>query len=463
MVQQYGWRRLIEVSPDILFLIFATIGGLALVALIPPMAGGNELFNFQRVAGVAAFHPLIEPAQIPLGTMRLLRAAHAQFNPTQMPPYHYSSVQFDALASIPLDADTPATLEPNPIAVLNPVSYIPQVAAYWLGEAFGWSPLALFYLGRLSGLAAAIGLTFFAIRRMPFHQYGLCALALLPTIAFSRSTLDADQVTNGLSFLFVASILSVATQAERISLRTVLFLAVIAFLTAQCKSAYFVLLPLAFAVPVDRYGSTWRWLFASLAITIPGIVASLGWMIALKHTYFAGIHYYVLDSAVFPDRQIERILADPLGFAAVVARTIFMSSLLPMTLLGILGIFGPPVLMPIVAYLLVLGAFAAALAAEGASQLTNPSRLLRWLAIGVFLAGFGLTLTLVYIQWNGVGAPVISGFNGRYLYPLAPPLLMFLPSKKSIVLGLDAPAWLAILGLVAACSTLGVTWTTYWA
>jgi uncharacterized membrane protein len=460
---QIGWRRLTEFSPDILFLIFATIGGLALLALIPPMAGGNEFFNFQRVAGIAAFHPLIEPAQIPSGSMRLLEAAHAQFNPTKLPPFHYSSAQFDALASIPLNAEATATLDPNPIAVLNPVAYIPQVLAYWIGEALGWSPLTLFYLGRGSGLAAAIGLTFFAIRRMPFRQYGLCALALLPTIAFTRSTLDADQVTNGLSFLFIASILSVATKAERISLPSIVFLAVIAFLTAQCKSAYLVLLVLAFAIPVARYGSAQRWLLATLAITIPGFVASLAWMIALKHSYFAGIHYYVLSSLVYPDQQVAGILADPLGFAAVLARSLFLSPLLPMTFLGLLGIFGPPVWMPIIAYLLVFGALFSALIAEGAPQRPDSPRLSRWLAVGVFVAGFGLILTLIYIQWDGVGAPVISGFNGRYLYPLLPPLLLFLPSKKSVMFGLDAPAWVAILGLIATCCTLGVTWTTYWA
>jgi uncharacterized membrane protein len=298
---------------------------------------------------------------------------------------------------------------------------------------------------------------------MPIRQYGLCALALLPTIAFTRSTLDADQVTNGLSFLFIASIMSVAAKAERISLPSIVFLAVIAFLTAQCKSAYLVLLALAFAIPVARYGSARRWLLASLAITIPSFVASLAWMIALKHSYFAGIHYYVLSSLVYPDQQVAAILADPLGFAAVLARSLFLSPLLPMTFLGLLGIFGPPVWMPIIAYLLVFGALFSALIAEGAPHRPDPSRLSRWLAVGVFFAGFGLILTLIYIQWDGVGAPVISGFNGRYLYPLLPPLLLFLPSKKSAMFGLDAPAWVAILGLIATSSTLGVTWTTYWA
>ena len=320
MVRQV-WRRLLDLSPETLFLIFATFGGLVLVALIPPVAGGNEQFNFQRVANIAAFHLLIEPAQVPLGTKRLLDMAHGQFNPGQLPPYHYSTAQFDAIASIPLDARTPATLDPNPIAVLNPVAYIPQVGAYWLGEAFGWSPLVLFYLGRLAGLAAAIGLTFSAIRRMPFHRYGLCAVALLPTLAFSRSTLDADQVTNGLAFLFVAHVLGVASSDQPIRWRTMLWLAAIAFLIAQCKTAYLVLPALAFAIPVDLYGSARRYLLASLAIAVPGALVSIGWMLSLQHGYFAGIHYFVRGAAIYPDGQVAAILADPLNYAQVVART----------------------------------------------------------------------------------------------------------------------------------------------
>lgn len=458
-----NWRRFAGVSPEILFLVFAVIGGVALIGLIPPMAGGNELFNFQRVAAIAAFHPMIEPAQIPSGVLRFLHAAHDQFNPTRLPPYRYSAEQFQILSSIPLEAATTATLEPNPISVLNPVAYVPQVAAYWLGEAFGWSPLCLFYLGRAAGLAAGVALSFFAIRRMPSRAHALCALALLPTIAFSRSTLDADQVTNGLCFLFVATVLSAATGSGPIGRGQILFMAAIALLTAQCKTAYFVLLALPFAIPVARYGSRRRWLLATLAIAVPGALSSLAWMIALKHGYFAGLHYYVMDSAVYPDQQVAMILADPLRYIAVVARTIFTSTLLPMILLGLLGIFGPPVLMPTIDYLLTLMAFVAVLAAEGAPAAAKPTALLRWFAVGVFLAGFALTLTLVYIQWDGIGAPVISGFNGRYLYPLAPALLIFLPSRKSPIFGINASVWTIVLGLIAAWSTLSVTWATYWA
>jgi uncharacterized membrane protein len=456
------WVQRIAATPERLFLCFGTIAGAALFALIPPLFAGDETFQFQRVASIAAFHLAIEPAEVPSGIVRLLQVATVQFPQEKQLHLHYSFAQFSELASIPLGAETPAILEPNPISVHNPASYIPQVAAYWLGELLGLRPLSLFYLTRLSGLIAGVGLTFLAIRKMPVHQYGLCALALLPTILFFRSALNADQVTNGLCFLFVAQILAVALKPERIHGSTVLFLAVLALLTALCKSAYFVLLPIAIAVPVDRYGSRSRWLVSTLAIVIPGLLCNLAWMLWVKQTFFAGIHYQTWGGEVRPDEQLATILAEPMRFMSVLARTIFLSPLISTTLIGILAIFGPPVYVPPPVYTLLVLTLGAALVAEGARRQLTRLVVLRLLAAGAFFCGFGLILLLLYIQWTGVGAPIIKGFYGRYLYPLLPPLLLLLPSRQIALFNIQARTWVIFLATVSITSTLGLTWMTYW-
>jgi uncharacterized membrane protein len=459
------WRifgQRIAATPERLFLFFGTTGGAALFFLIPPLFGGNETFQFQRVASIAAFHLAIEPAKVPSGIVRLIEVATAQFPKEKQLHFHYSFAQFDELASIPLGAETPTTLEPNAISVHNPVSYIPQVAAYWFGEALGLTPLSLFYLARFSGLVAGIGLTFFAIRRMPVHQYGLCALALLPTIVFFRSALDADQVTTGLCFLFVANILTAAMKSQRIRGSTVLFLATLGLLTALCKSAYFVLLLLAFAVPVDRYGSRSRWLVSTLVIMIPGLLGNVAWTLWVKQTFFAGIQYHTWGGDVRPDEQLAMILAEPTSYVSVLARTIFLSPLLPTALIGILAIFGPPVFVPPPVYTLLVLTFGAALVAEGLGRQAAAIALLRSLAAGIFFCGFGLILFLLYIQWTGVGAPIIQGFYGRYLFPLLPPLLLLLPARQIVVFNIQARTWVIFLATVSIASTLGLTWMTYW-
>jgi len=452
-----------RLAPEKLFLWFASLGGLALLALIPPLAGGNETFNFQRTASIAAFHPLIEPAQTPLGVATLLDAAHGQFPTGGEPPYHYAFTGFRELAAIPLGDGVTATLIPNAITVLHPVAYIPQVAAFWLGQALGLSPLALFYLGRIAGLGGAIGLTFLAIRLIPVHKWSLCALALLPTILFTRTTLDADQVTNAATFLFSAATLRAAMGAGRLGAGAIAALAALAFVTAQCKTAYFPLTLLALAVPVARYGSRRRWALGSLAIVAPGMAASLAWMIALKMTFFAGLKYRTWAGLAFPDAQTALILAHPLDFAMVLARTLFATPLLATAALGVLGVFGPPVNLPLIDYLLLALTLSAVLLGEGADHAPPAGATLRRLATGIFLVVFLLLLTLIYIQWTGVGDEIVQGFSGRYLIPLLPPLLLLLPRARGLVLRLDTPVWTALLGALSLVFTLWTTWTTYWA
>src|ERR1700683_5295482 len=224
--------------PEYLFLAFGALASLVLLVLIPPLAGGNEPNNFQPVAAAAAGHVLIEPAMVPKGIVRLIDAANHQFPEGAKPPYHYSGAQIRALASIPLSRNDPATPNPNAITALNPVSYIPQVVAYWLGLALDLSPLALFFLGRIAGAVTSLALTFLAIRRMPFHPYCLAALALLPTIVFSRTTLDAEQLTHAIAFYFAASAFAAMVEPGKLSPRSFAALALSGLLIAQSKSAY---------------------------------------------------------------------------------------------------------------------------------------------------------------------------------------------------------------------------------
>ena len=457
-----AWRRLARQSAQTQFLLAAGLAGLILVLLIPPLAGGNERFNFQRTAMIASGRVSIGPTEVPRGIVRLLETTHAQFPQGRSPPYRYDFAQFDALAAIPLDADEPARLDPNPIAILNPVAYIPQVLAYRLGQAFGASPLWLFYLGRLAGLAAGLALTFVAIREMPQRARSLAMVALLPTIVFSRATLDADQVTNGLAFLFVAAVLRSASLPTPLTLGRVAFLAALAFFEAQCKTAYMVLLPLALAIPAARYGSRARWALASAAIILPGVIASALWMVSLKTGYFAGLRYDTAAGHVFPDAQTAAVLANPLGYLTVFARTVVDVHFLSMALVGLIGIFGPPVMMP---SLFILGALAAlilGLMGEGAMEKPAANAAFRALAVLAFLAGAGLVLTLLYVQWTGLGASTISGFSGRYLFPLLPALLVFLPAKPVRVGPFTDGDWGVVLGALSLVGVVTTTAQTYW-
>src|SRR5579884_1796138 len=127
----------VAIFPEKLFLVFAIIGVLVLVALIPPLAGGNEEMNFQRAAMVANGHLLVKPAMLPGGIADLLDITDRTFTEGKQPPLHYSRQQFYEVAAPRLGVAQPRVVQPNPIAVLNPVSYLPQAPIIAAGQAAG--------------------------------------------------------------------------------------------------------------------------------------------------------------------------------------------------------------------------------------------------------------------------------------------------------------------------------------
>lgn len=457
-------RHISRLAPETLFAVLAALGGLMLLALIPPMGGGNEQMNFRRAASIASGHIQVAPVRLPGGIADFLEISDSIFREGRNPPYSYSRAEFEKVASIPLQAERPRTVPPNPIAVLHPASYLPQVPIVALGQLFGLSPLTLFYLGRLAGLAAGIALTFFAIRIIPIHKHGLAAIALLPTILFSRSTLDADQFTNGLAFVFLALTMREIAAEGRIKASALTSLAVGAFFLAQSKSAYLFMPLLAVAIPTKRFPSARSKAAALSIIVLPGLIGSLTWMVMLKRSYFHGLQYTTWSGIVLPDQQLSFILSQPLAYAEILARTVFATPFLPKALIDFLGLFGPPVMMPALFYPLLTILLAGVILSEDSpSHDRLISRPVRSLAAVLALITIGTIVTLLYLQWTRFQDPTVEGFNGRYLYPLAPLLLIFLPSGRKALLGLRAAFWLLLLGSFSVAGTCWVTWVTYWA
>jgi len=433
-----------------------------LVALIPPLAGGNEEMNFQRAAMVANDHLLVEPAPLPGGIADLLDLTGRTFAEGAQPPLHYSRQQFSQAAVLKLQADQPRIVEPNPIAVLNPISYLPQAPVIAAGQALGLSPLILFYLGRLAGLAAGIALAFYAIRIAPVRKYSLAGLALLPPILFSRSTLDADQLSNGLAFLFLALAMREVGAEGRIREGTIVVLSVIAFLLAQAKSAYLLLPLLSFAIPVERFETMGRKGRACALVCLPGISASTGWMLLLKLTYFTTQEYRTWSGLVEPHRQLAWVFSNPLGYVTVLLRTLFGTAFIPRVTVEFFGVFGPPVRLPMLIIIALAGLLMITVSSD--ERMTAPclkSWRTRSFAIAIAVVTVLLILSLLYLQWTRFGGAVIDGFNGRYLYPLAPLFLFLVPSAGRRLFGLSSAAWLSVLGLVSVCATWWMTWWTY--
>jgi uncharacterized membrane protein len=435
-------------KPEVIFAVFAVLFGLIFCALIPPLGGGNETFNFSRVVSVAYGHMLVGDISVPSGLVRLIQQAGAHFTESATLPLGYKARFVGELAVLKLDAGMPGVLAANPIAVLNPLAYMPQAAVVRAAALFGVAPLPLFYAARLTGLACAVLLTYWAIRQAPSHKYLLCAIALLPPLTFSRSTVDADQVTTALAFLFVGSVWRAIVREDAARPRELGWLAAMAFVIAQCKGAYVVLPLLVLAIPAHRFAGGRARLTWLAVLIVPGAIADAAYMLALKYSYFAGLSYHTWAGQPDPSRQLALILHDPFLYARVLARTVFATGLIPLSVLQMLGTFGPPLTLPGAVIVTLAALMGVIVVTDGTGAAVTYPKAAAWLAVLIAAAVLGIALTLLYIQWTGYAAPSVQGFQGRYLYPVLPVLMVFLRATRRDVLGIGAAGWvLALAGI----------------
>jgi uncharacterized membrane protein len=421
------WRAY-AARPEAIFLVLSMLAGVALCVAIPPLAGGNETFNFGRAVGVAYGNLLVGDVSVPGGLVRLIDMAKAHFTETDTLPLGVTRAYFAGMARLPLDASVPAVLQADPIAVLNPIAYAPQAICIRVCCLLGIRPLASFYLARAAGLCCAILLTFLA----------------------------------AVSFLFIASVWRAALRTAPASAGEFLQLAALGFVAGQCKSAYFLLPLMALAVPRARFRGLAPYAGWMAAVILPGMIANFAYMLALKHGFFAHAAYRSWAGDADPAAQIAQMLHAPARYAWVLLRTVVATPLIPLSITQMLGTFGPPVSLPPPITALLAGLI-------GLVAITDPTARApygwraRVLAAAIALASACIALTLLYIQWNGVGAPIIQGFQGRYLYPVLLLPVMSLHATRSAIFGVPEKVLLAAAGVFGLGACFGTTLWAYYA
>src|SRR5262249_581450 len=95
-------------------------------------------------------------------------------------------------------------------SVHSPLPYIAQGFGINVVRIFTSSALAISYGGRFGNLLATLGLFFLPTRTTPIFKWTFVLLALTPMSLFLMASMSADAFTNGISFLFIASVFRLA-------------------------------------------------------------------------------------------------------------------------------------------------------------------------------------------------------------------------------------------------------------
>lgn len=312
-----------------------------------------------------------------------------------------------------------------------PLSYLPQAGGAAAARLLGLPALGVLYLARLGNLLACLALAWAALRVAPFFRWTLALLALTPMALFLRSSASPDAVTNALAALLLAAVLALAwgPEGEARRRRDLVILFAAALGLVLCKGGGYALFSLlVLLVPRDRLAASRRRaavLTAGLLLaTLAGFALS-AWTARLAYDAAPmrpGAH---LD----PQAQAQVILADPLGFAGLVAGDYLRNGAgYLFQFVGNLGWLDTP--LPVAAaaaWALLLLAVAIGDGPAGA-PLSVRQRLVLLAVVAGTLAAISASQ---YLTWTPVGADRIEGLQGRYFIPAAPLALLLFTRRRS--------------------------------
>ena len=304
-------------------------------------------------------------------------------------------------------------------AVYNaPVAYLPEIVAVAILRAVGAPIPLIFFAGRFATLLVFVGIFYLAIRLIPVGKQVLFVLGLLPTTLLLASTYSADPMPIALAVLAISITLR-CRYREVPDKRTFPFLLLVLVALTLTKPTMFVFAPLLFMVPAPRMNRTRLHPVAvqSAAAVVVVILAGV-WSFVTRRVKIGNVY------GLNPDKQIDFILHDPLGYAWVLARTFFESMGEARWLPGFVFSIGfPRPAVPDSIYapvgLVIVGTltlwYAYQLQFGEKRRISCGNVILEWLPITLTVVGIVLVETTLFVYGTPLGQPVTDA-QGRYFY-----------------------------------------------
>lgn len=394
------------------------------MVVTPPFRSPDEPGHYMRVMGYA-HGARWTPFEGKAGYLDFYHAANNMRPYMTGKPVVYS---WDALMPVLAAGQAPeaeklTTMQSRgpTVSLYAPVAYLPAIVSTWLLDAMNFTPVVVFYAMRLSLLLASCLLMAWAIKRMPYAPWAMAAAMLWPVAAWGRGMVTADSMTTAFALAFVAVALS-----EKRPLILLLALA----LAVSLSKIVFVIMLLLLAVSRASYVS-------HAAIGLMATAAAVIWnMQAGKALQEAINRGTALVSN--PAEQVTFLKDNPLHFIFALGDTLstthFWLVQLGKSAVGIIGELD--IHLPVwICVWVASGTYALLFLRNGAPSL--PTLWQRFLALAIVLGCFVGTMLALFVQWNEVGTTTISGFQGRYMLPVLPLLLIALMPSR----GVSVPAW----------------------
>ncbi len=331
---------------------------------------------------------------------------------------------------------------PYPPVVTTPLAFMPQALGLCLARLIKGNSLCLVYLGRLTNLLFFVGVTWMAMKRLPFGKEVLFSVALLPMTLHLSASFSYDAWIMAGIFYFTAYCLNLAYEAEQVRMADILVLAAVMAAVGPCKMVYMVFAGLCLLIPLHKFKSRRNWLLSAcivLAAMALGMAFTSSWRVA---SHVAGTENS-MGWAEETGYTLGALLHQPMKYMQMFFNTVArQSEQYFRTMVGAcLGNLDPvlDITDPVVFLLAVCLMCIALRKPEEPLMLTGGRRLWVWV---LCISCAGATMLSMLLSVTPVGAQVIGGVQGRYFLPFLPILLMTVKNNSLVMARDQAREWL---------------------
>jgi uncharacterized membrane protein len=420
--------------PRVLFSVILFFG-LVFAFLIPPMQTPDEDAHFLRAYAVSRGEIMPrrngdDCGKVPDAFLAYTNKYNAMKRRLDQ-KYAYSRWRSDAYAVDNLKPETPYC---SSAQTASPLLYIPPTVGILAGKLIYWaSPLkqqtynwmAASYFARLGNLLALAIAAAVACAWAPRFGAVIFALSTLPMVLQAAASPSYDITTLSACLLFFALVVKIASRQTSPARWEMAGLIILAFFVAQAKIVYAPGVAAAWALK--------RWMspraFVQLCIGL-GLAVVAG-AVTGSNGANATVHEIELQH-----QQLSQILAHPGRDLMRILHTLDHER--DYYTVGFLGDFSW--LETLVPLPLLMMIWAMLFSAVLGDALRGPSPL-GWATSGLLLIGaaasfVGVMMVLYVIstsKMEGVGAPLITGVQGRYFVPLAIPVMAAIAASPRAV------------------------------
>lgn len=315
-------------------------------------------------------------------------------------------------------------LSPYPPVITTPVAYIPQALGISLARLFHMNTIMVVYLGRLFNLLFFVGMTFLAMKRLPFGKEVLFGVALLPMTLHLSASFSYDVMILGCMFYLTAVCLDLAYEKERVRIKDVAVMAVLMAAAGPCKLIYGVLMGLCLLIPVRKFGG-WKPWWAAAACVFAAWGLSMMLVNGQTIVSYATETESVVPWAEEAGYSLTLLLHRPLQAVRMFYQTLlWQADYYHMAMIGAyLGNLDTVLDVPyFVVVMFTAGLVCLAVKKPGERQVMSVGNRV-WVAVLCGLCAFAAMASML-IAWTPLSSQVINGVQGRYFLPFLPVLLM---------------------------------------